>query len=780
MLGAGVMGAQIAAHLLNAGVPVVLFDLAAREGDPDGIVKKALDGLKKLKPAPFGHKNLITYADAANYDQHLSRLADCDLVIEAIAEKIEWKEALYTKIAPHLKAGTIVASNTSGLSIERLASVMPAMHRARFCGVHFFNPPRYMNLVEIIPCAASDAAMLDHLESWLTSYLGKGVIRALDTPNFIANRVGVAWLLMVAHHTQRLGLGFDVVDALTGAKIGLPKSATYRLFDVVGLDTMGHVIGTQRTMLADDPWHACYAVPDWAQRLIDAGALGQKAGRGVYRREGKATKVFDVALGDYRDAAGSIAPEVDAVLKLKGIERLRRLRASPHPQAQLLWALYRDIFHYCAVHLDDIAHSARDVDLAMRWGYGWARGPFEIWQEAGWREVADMVREDILVGKALAATPLPKWVFEVEGVHGPAGSWSPSRGAMLGRSQLPVYRRQLFPELLLGEAAPAGRTVWENEGVRLWVRDDADPGIALLSFKTKMHAIGRDVVGGVIEAVARAEGEFDGLVLWHDAPFAVGANLKEVAEAVASGRFDDLDRFIANFQRASLALKYAQVPTVAAVQGMALGGGCEFSVYAAARVAAFESSVGLVEAGVGLIPAGGGCAYLANRATELAASANGDPFLFLNESFMNVARAKVSGSALEARAMGYLRDGDSIVMNAREILYVAIRKARALADAGYRPPLAPRAINAAGRAGIANCEMTLANMRAGGFISEYDYRVGRAAAVALCGGEIDADTPVTEQWILDVERREFVELLRNPETKDRIRHMLETGKPLHN
>ncbi|MDD5295728.1 MAG: 3-hydroxyacyl-CoA dehydrogenase/enoyl-CoA hydratase family protein [Rhodocyclaceae bacterium] len=806
VLGAGVMGAQIAAHLANAGVPVLLFDLAPSEGDGNGVVRKALDGLKKLKPAPFGEKSLSAYVDAANYDQHLERLADCDLVIEAIAEKMEWKEALYQKIAPHLKADAIIASNTSGLSIQHLAGVMPEVHRSRFCGVHFFNPPRYMNLVEIIPCAESSVATLDDLETWLTSTLGKGVIRALDTPNFVANRVGCAWLLMVAHHTRRLGLGFDEVDALTGTRIGLPKSATYRLLDIVGLDTLGHVIGNMQANLGPpspprpspeggegsvesrsggfdgvDPWHDCYGVPAWIKGLIESGALGQKAGRGIYRREGKTTRVFDLTLNDYRDSTGSIAPEVEALLKLKGIERLRQLRASPHPQAQLLWAIQRDIFHYCAVHLGAIAESARDMDLCMRWGYGWSRGPFEIWQEAGWQEVAALISEDIEAGKTLAATPLPSWVFEVDGVHGEAGSWSASQGKPLGRSSLPVYRRQLYPELLLGESTVAGRTVWENEGVRLWVRDDVDAGIALLSFKTRMHAIGADVVAGVMEAVARAENAFDGLVIWQEPPFAVGANLKEVAEAVAAGRFEELDGFIQEFQRASLALKYARVPTIAAVQGMALGGGCEFALYASERVAAFESNFGLVEAGVGLIPAGGGCAFLAKRASDLAAAmATGDVFAFLESSFMNVAQARVSGSALEARAMGYLRGSDTVVMNTREVLFVAMRKARALADMGYRPPLAPRAIHAAGRTGIATCEMTLANMRAGGFISDYDWKVARAAAVALCGGEIDAGTLVTEQWILDVERREFLALLKTPETQARIRHMLETGKPLRN
>ena len=786
VLGAGVMGAQIAAHLANADVPVLLFDLPAPDaekgGNPNGIVQKALDGLKKLKPPPFGHKDRMALVEAANYGQHLDKLADCDFVIEAIAEKFEWKEDLYRKIAPHLKPGAIIASNTSGLSINKLAQAMPEAHRPNFCGIHFFNPPRYMALVEIIPCVTSDAAMLDNLETWLTSRLGKGIIRALDTPNFIANRVGVAWLLMVAHHTARLGLSFDEVDALTGTRIGLPKSATYRLLDVVGLDTMGHVINTMKNGLVTDPWHAYFAVPDWAQQMIAQGAIGQKAGRGVYFRDGKITKVLDLKLADYRVSAGQIAPEVDAVLKVKDpTERLRQLRASTHPQAQLLWSILRDIFHYCAVHLGDVATSARDIDLAMRWGYGWSRGPFELWQAAGWREVAAMVGEDIAAGKAMTKVPLPDWVGKVDGVHGADGSWSASAGRRIGRSTLPVYARQLSPDRLIGEAGVAGRDVWSNGGVRLWVRDDVDSDIAILSFTTKMHAVGRDVILGVLEAVALAERDFKGMVVWNEAPFAVGANLKEVAEAAAAGRFEELEHFVADFQRASLALRYAQVPTVAAVQGMALGGGCEFTIYAASRVAAFESYVGLVEAGVGLIPAGGGCAHFARRATELATQvAFGEPFPFLQNVFMNIAQGKVSGSVLDARGMGYLEPADTILFNPHELLYVAIRKARAMFDGGYAPPSHPNAIVAAGRTGIANCEMALVNMRAGNFISDHDYRVAKAAALALCGGDVETGTLVTEQWILDIERREFMALLKTPETQARIAHMLETGKPLRN
>ena len=782
VLGAGVMGAQIAAHLANADVPVVLFDLAAPAGPQNGIVNKALDVLKKLEPSPLATKERLGYIDAANYDQHLGLLSECDLVIEAIAEKMEWKEDLYRRITPHLKPNAVVASNTSGLSISHLAAILPAERRGNFCGIHFFNPPRYMSLVEIVPTADSLPGMLDRLETWLTSRLGKNVVRAKDTPNFIANRIGVFSMLAVMHHTTRMGLGFDEVDALPGPKIGRAKSATYRTADVVGLDTMAHVIRTMKDTLPADPWHSYFESPAWLAALIEKGALGQKTRAGVFRKVGKEIQVLDLAKQDYRPSAGEIAAEVDAILKMRNpAEKFAALRTNSQPQAQFLWAIFRDIFHYAACQLEHIADNARDIDFAMRWGFGWSQGPFETWQTAGWQAIAEAIAADIAAGVTMSTTPLPAWVFERTGVHEPGGSYSASTNKLSPRSSLPVYRRQLFPERVLGEAPDLrGETVWDNDGVRLWTHP-LDANIAIASVKSKMHTVGDEVLDGLLECVSRAERGFDGLVIWHEPPFAVGANLKQVSEACAAGKFDVLEATVAKFQRASMALKHAQVPTVAAVQGMALGGGCEFVMHAAHRVMALESYCGLVEAGVGLIPAGGGCKEFALRAAEIAKrQAGNDPFYFLQNVFMTIAMANVSKSALEAKDMGFAREGDDFVFNANELLYIAIRRARAMAEAGWRPPLRARGVAVAGRPGIATLEMMLVNMREGGMISAHDYRVAKAAATALCGGDVEPGTIVDDEWLLTVERREFVELLKTPETQARIKHMLDTGKPLRN
>ena len=783
VLGAGTMGAQIAAHLASANVEVLLFDLPAPEGDKSGVVKKALGALKKQEPAPLANPDNLQLIEAVNYEEHLSRLGECDLVIEAIAERMDWKKDLYAKVVPHLAGHALIASNTSGLSINELAKILPTEVQRRFCGIHFFNPPRYMHLVELISTHYGDPDLLDHLETWLTSRLGKGVIRALDTPNFVANRIGVFSILAVIHHTARLGLGFDEVDALTGARVGRPKSATYRTADMVGLDVMAHVVKTMHETLPDDPWHSYFVPAPWLTALIGKGALGQKTKAGIFKKVGKEILVLDLAKQDYRPAGAQVDPEVDALLKLKNpAEKFIALRNSAHPQAQLLWSSYRDLFHYCAVQLEHMADNARDIDLAMRWGFGWSLGPFETWQVAGWVSIAQAIAEDIAAGRAMSSAPLPNWVFEREGVHTPQGSWSASTKTLRPRSTLPVYQRQLFPETVLGEAkADRGTTVWENEGVRLWTHA-ADSGIGILSFKSKMHTVGEEVLDGLLVAIALAEQQLEGMVLWHEAPFAVGANLQQVSQACAMGAFDLLEATVEKFQRASQALKYAQIPTVAAVQGMALGGGCEFVMHVSRRVLALESYIGLVEAGVGLIPAGGGCKEFAIAAARQAARTEtpGEVFHFLQPPFMSIAMAKVSKSAFEAVRAGFAKPTDTILFNHHELLYVALKETRALAEAGYVPRLKARQVTVAGRNGMANFEMMLINMREGGMISAHDYCVAKSAATALCGGDVDAGSKVDEEWLLTVERREFMQLLKTPETQARIQHMLETGKPLRN
>ena len=778
VLGAGVMGAQIAAHLANANVKPYLFELAAEGKDKSANARKAIEGLAKLEPSPLATKAVAQQIVPANYDEHLALLGDCDLVIEAISERMDWKKALFDKVAPHIAPAAIFATNTSGLSITELSRTLPPALRRRFCGVHFFNPPRYMRLVELVPTAETDPAVLDRMEAFLTTTLGKGVVRAKDTPNFVANRVGVFSMLATMHHTLQFKLGFDEVDALTGPAIGRAKSATYRTADVVGLDTMAHVVKTMADTLPGDPWRRYYESPAWLSALIAKGALGQKTRGGIYVKKGREIQVLDLARADYRAASGTVAEEVQAILKEKNpAQQLAKLRASPHPQAQFLWAIFRDLFHYCAVHLAEIAHCARDVDFAIRWGFGWQRGPFELWQAAGWQQVAQWIEEDIAAGKTMAKAPLPAWVSDGrQGVHAPQGSFSAEDGTMHSRSTLAVYQRQLFPELVLGEKPPErGTTVFEDEGVRLWHQGD---GIAIVSFKSKMHSVGAEVLAGLNRALDEAERHYDALVIWHEAPFAVGANLKSAIEALEAGRYGEVDAMIALFQQTAQRLKYSLVPTVAAVEGMALGGGCEFVMHAQRVVAALESYIGLVEVGVGLLPAGGGLKELAARSA--AWSKGGDAFPELQRVFRQVAMGEVSKSAEHAREMGYLKPSDVVVFHPAELLYVAKREARAMAEAGVRPALPPARIPVAGDTGMATLKMMLVNMKEGGFVSDHDYEIASRIAEVLCGGEVDPGSAVDEKWLTDLERRHFVELAKMPKTQERIRYMLANGKPLRN
>ncbi|HZW14578.1 MAG TPA: 3-hydroxyacyl-CoA dehydrogenase NAD-binding domain-containing protein [Noviherbaspirillum sp.] len=785
VLGAGVMGAQIAAHCVNAKVPVVLFDLPAKEGPKNGIVLRAIENLKKLSPAPLGNKDDAALIEVANYEDNLDVLKGCDLIIEAIAERMDWKHDLYKKVAPHIAPNAIFASNTSGLSITALSEGFDADLKSRFCGVHFFNPPRYMHLVELIPTVATRPEILDQLEGFLASTLGKGVVRCFDTPNFVANRVGIFGMLATIHEAEKFGLSCDVVDDLTGSKLGRAKSGTFRTADVVGLDTMGHVIKTMEDNLKDDPFSSLYKTPDVVAKLIGAGALGQKSGAGFYKKVGKDILRYDSAKNDYVPGGAKADDVIARILKEKDpAKKMKALRESTSPQGQFLWAIFRDAFHYIAIHLESIADNARDVDFALRWGFGWKTGPFETWQAAGWQQIAQWVKEDIDAGKAICNAPLPQWVFDGRtGVHTAEGSWSPAKKAYVPRSNLPVYQRQAFRAPVLGEGAAdgatAGTTVFEDDSVRLWHQND---DVLILSTKTKMHVIGPGVVAGINKAVDEAEKNYKGLVLWNaDAAeggaFSAGADLQSMLPAFMAGGAKAIDPEVSKLQNAFMRLKYANVPVVAAVAGLALGGGCELMLHAAKRVASIESYIGLVEVGVGLVPAGGGLKEAAMRA---AADAKGNDLLqFLKVYFTNAATANVSKSALEAQQMGYLKSTDTIVFNAYELLHVAKIEARAMFEAGYRAP-AQKLIPVTGRYGLGTIMAQLVNMRDGGFISAHDFKLGSMIAEIVSGGDINQGSLVSEQWLLDLERKAFVELLNNPKTQERIMGMMQTGKPVRN
>ena len=796
VLGAGVMGAQIAAHLVNCKIPVVLFDLPAKEGLKNGIVIRAVEGLKKLKPAPLGVPEDAALIQQANYEEHMDVLKECDLIIEAIAERMDWKTDLYHKIAPFIAEGAIVASNTSGLSITKLSEALPESIKPRFCGIHFFNPPRYMTLVELINTPTTGATVLDNLEAFVTSGLGKNVVRAHDTPNFIANRVGIASILATIKEAENFGLSYDVVDDLTGKKLGRASSGTFRTADVVGLDTMAHVIKTLQDNLGDgpgktpDPFTDMYGTPPVLAQLLESKSLGQKTGAGFYKKVGRDILRLDPESMEYVPGGAKANDVVGRMLKKPAGERLTLLRNAEGAEARFLWAILRDQFHYAAVHLETIAETARDIDFAMRWGFGSKQGPFELWQQAGWLQVATMIKEDIDAGKALSNAPLPDWVFkgpvlDAGGVHTPQGSWSASANQFVPKRQLPVYARQHFPEDVLGANAPSfttlGTTLHEDDAIRLWALDGDQNDVLIASIKTKMHAISPDVAEGLALGVDMAEKNYKGMVIWSgDEMFSAGADLQAMLPAFMMSGVAAIDEVEAELQKVMLKMRYAAVPVVSAIRGLALGGGCEMAVYSAKRVAAMESYIGLVEVGVGLVPGAGGLAYIARRAAENAAkSTNKDMLPFLIEGFTAAAMATVGTGAIDSRKVGYLLDSDVIVPNVNELLFVAINEARAMYDSGYRAPL-KRSFPVVGRNGLATIKGQLVNMRDGGFISAHDFHIASLIANVVCGGDVDNATLVTEEYLMTLERQAFCALLEHPKTQARIMGMMSTGKPVRN
>lgn len=779
VLGAGVMGAQIAAQFINAGMKAYLFDLPAKEKDHNTLVNEALLGLKNLHPAPLGETEWLQNIIPANYEDDLAILKECDWVIEVIAERFEWKSELYRKISPYLGEHTIITSNTSGLSITQLAKSLTESQQKRFCGVHFFNPPRYMSLIELIPNPKTDKDLITQIETFLVSRLGKNVIHAKDTPNFIANRIGIFSLLSTIRHADDFGISPDTVDALTGPLIGRPKSATFRTLDIVGLDTVVQTVNTMAKGLPNDPWNPIYEIPGWMQTLIQKGALGQKTKMGVYKKQKDEIYVIDPKRFDYRLASSKLPPEILNILSITDPkERFLKLRKSTLPEAKFLTACFLDLFHYSAYHLAEIAECTRDIDLALRFGFGWDRGPFEIWQLSGWDEIREWLDEEIEKGHALTKANLPEWVASnaEQGAYTHAGAFSPVHNKYIKRSDLPVYNRQLFPPLVLGERPRPSQTIFENPDVILWTTGN---DLAILSFKTKHNTITDLVLEGIQESIHRAEQSYRGLILWqkNGANFSFGANLKKVTEAIQANRYEDLARICALFQDTALKLRNAKVPTIAAVRGLTLGGSCELMMHCSKTVAAFESYIGLVEVGVGILPAGGGTKEMALRAT-LDAKGN-DPFPCLQNYFKTLGNGIVSQSAYHAKSLGFLRESDIIIMNVEEILYVAEQTAIHLSESNYYPSR-PEKIMALGKNALATLEVGLLNLKEGEWISEHDYSIGRHLASVLCGGPIEDNQWVSECWFLELEQQAFMELLKTKKTQERIAYMLETGKPLRN
>ena len=799
VLGSGTMGGQIAAHFANLGFEVFMFDTSHEA------LSKSLNMMKKLKPTPLASQSVIGLIKTSTYDT-MDVLSKCDFIIESVVENLDIKKQLFSNIAPYVNDDAVLVTNTSGLSIQKIAEHSPESLRSRIFGVHFFNPPRYLPLVELIRTSFSDEKLLHKAEGFITSALGKEVVYAKDSPAFIANRIGVFSFLAVLKHAENFSLSADTVDALTGKRVGRPASATFRTLDVVGLDVMSNVVKNIYENAKDDPWVELFKLPDWIDNLIAEGSLGSKTKKGIYEKIGKDIYVYDPTSDQYRLSDKTISSEVKKILKENGnIENsLLALSKCDDPQAQFLWSVHRDVFHYACYQLEHVAETVRCVDLALKSGFAWQRGIFEQVQLTGWSEVRDSLNMDINNGKSLSSESLPSWVLDKSFVYSDEGAYDPNKNKYIPRSSHPVYDRQLFKPLLKGEKQHQQDILLDGESTKLV---DIGDGIASISFKTKMNVLSSSVLTELPKCLDFLEDNgFNALIFKQEQEhFCAGANLYEIISAIKLGLLEkdpgiaskakkkafevmhpelpklgklySIKKTVAMLQELLMRLKHGRILTIAAVDGLALGGGCELLLHCNKVVASMNSYIGLVEVGIGALPAGCGSKEMALRA--YLNKETDDIFPLLSKYFEQIAMAKVSASALEAKEMGYLRDDDVIIANPNELLYVAKQQALALLDSGFKSPL-DSTFKVVGKAGYANIMAQVANLYEGHFMSEHDnYCVTRLARV-MTGSKVEENTTVNSQMILDLEREYFIKLLGTQKTQDRIEYMLRNSKPLRN
>ena len=799
VLGSGTMGGQIAAHFANLGFEVVMFDTSHEA------ISKSLNMMKKLKPTPLASQSVIGLIKTSTYDT-MDVLSKCDFIIESVVENLDIKKQLFSNIAPYVNDDAVLVTNTSGLSIQKIAEHSPESLRSRIFGVHFFNPPRYLPLVELIRTSFSDEKLLHKAEGFITSALGKEVVYAKDSPAFIANRIGVFSFLAVLKHAENFSLSADTVDALTGKRVGRPASATFRTLDVVGLDVMSNVVKNIYENAKDDPWVELFKLPDWIDNLIAEGSLGSKTKKGIYEKIGKDIYVYDPASDEYRLSDKTISAEVKKILKENGnIENsLLTLSKSDDPQAQFLWSVHRDVFHYACYQLEHVAETVRCVDLALKSGFAWQRGIFEQVQLTGWSEVRDSLNVDINNGAALSSESLPSWVLDKSFVYSDEGAYDPNKNQYTPRSSHPVYDRQLLKPLLKGEKQHQQEILLDGESTKLV---NIGGGVASISFKTKMNVLSSSVLTELPKCLDFLEDNgFNALIFKQEQEhFCAGANLYEIISAIKLGLLEkdpgvtskakkkafelmhpelpklgklySIKKIVAMLQELFMRLKHGKILTIAAVDGLALGGGCELLLHCNKVVASMNSYIGLVEVGIGALPAGCGSKEMTLRAFTNKES--DDIFPLLSKYFEQIAMAKVSASALEAKEMGYLKADDVIIANPNELLYVAKQQALALLDSGFKSPL-DSTFKVVGKAGYANIMAQVANLHEGHFISEHDNYIVTHLAKVMTGSKVEENTTVNSQMILDLERKYFIKLLSTKKTQDRIEYMLRNSKPLRN
>jgi 3-hydroxyacyl-CoA dehydrogenase len=780
VLGSGVMGSAIAAHFANAGIPSLVLDIVPPDaGDDrksrDAIAAAAVAALRKMKPSPIYSAGRMAFIETGNLEDDLHRLAEADWVIEVVKEDMAIKKMVLANAAPHVGPEALFTSNTSGLSLKEMSADLPDDLKPRFLGTHFFNPPRYMRLMELIPTEDTDPGVLDFVADFSGNRLGKGVVIAKDTPNFIANRVGVHAMMATVDVMQEMGLTIEEVDAVTGPAIGRPKTATFKLGDLVGLDTLLHVADNLVPLVPNDEARDVFLAPDYLRRMVEKGLLGRKTGGGFYKMVKKPEKkilTLDLETLEYREKEKPNLPEIAAAKGIDDLEeRLKMLAFGKGRAGEAIWKMLAASFSYSAMRVGEICDQAAEIDNAVRWGFNWDLGPFEVWDLLGFRKVTERLKED--------GRPLPAWVDHLydEGAdaiyrdeNGVLASPTAEPGVYVPTPSDPsVYDFDFLRKV--------DREVKRNPGASLL---DLGDGVLALEFHSKMNAIGQDTLNMVMTACTEAEKNWQALVVTNLADnFSVGANLMMLMMEAMEGNWEDIDMIVRAFQTACGRLEHCGVPVVTAPAGLALGGGCEVTMGGNAVRAAAELYIGLVEFGAGVVPAGGGCLrlYQRNLATLLDKRDLQPAF---RKTFETIGMAKVATSAEEAQELGFLRPGDSWSLNRTHLAADAKDAALALAGGNYVSPVEDPAIPVMGTAGIALAEAVLFNMQEGGFVSEHDRKIGGILAHILSGGKVPPGTTVSEQHMLDLEREGFMRLLGERKTLERVEHILKTGKPLRN
>src|SRR3954463_5677680 len=800
VLGAGTMGARIAAHVANAGFPCVLLDIVppgtpadADKAARNKIVAAGYEAAKKSKPAAFADSAFASLVTIGNFDDDLKLISSCDWIIEAVAENLDIKRTLLKKVEALRKPGSIVTTNTSGLPVSSIAEGFSDDFRKSWFGTHFFNPPRYMRLLEIIPTPDADPAAIAAVSHFGDVWMGKGIVRAKDTPNFIGNRIGTFSVLNVMRVMQEMDFSIEEIDALTGTAVGWPKSATFRTIDMVGLDILGHVVNNMTGKVKDE--HSELRLPDFYNKMLERKLLGDKTKGGFYKKQrgadGKEERFgIDWKTLEYRPQQKPKFAPLDMAKNIdSNAERLRMLLSGDpqkDPVAKFLWAVLPDLWSYAANRIGEIADNIVEIDRAMQLGFNWEMGPFELWDAAGVEQTVVRMKKE---GRPVSAN------VEKLLADGQKSWYEPHLEVPSGKSyfDLEFHGHKPVPTsdgVWSVTAAKRGgmRVVKSNPGASLV---DLGDGVGCLEFHSKMNSLGGDIVqmlSSTLKPGSELGANFDAFVITNDAQhFSVGANIMMLLMAIQEEEWDDIDIMIRQFQGMTQLIKFSPKPVVIAPFGMALGGGCEVSLHGAVRQPHVELYMGLVEVGVGLLPGGGGCKEMTLRAVDVAASVRPggrgetvEMMEAMKRAFETIAMAKVSTSAEEARGLGFLSSADHVVMNRERLLTDAKTKALELVREGYAAPAMRTDVPAPGENILATLKLGVHLMRQGEYISDHDVKVGNKVAEVICGGAVSPGTPVSEQYLLDLEREGFKSLCGEKKTQARIQFTLKTGKPLRN